>query len=65
MLRSEGFPPPIGGAYRLDALMAWENGVLSGELPGVPDASPGPDAAAPVPVTELPVRRNTRRKRAA
>ena len=46
MLKSTGFPRRIGDRFRLDTLIAWEQAVLTGELPGRPD-EPG-DAAAPV-----------------
>lgn len=37
MLRSEGFPRPIGGdRYRLDTLIAWENGQLAAARPAKP-----------------------------
>ena len=39
MLFSTGFPRAIGGRYRLDTLLQWEDRVLSGELPGRPDVS--------------------------
>lgn len=38
MLKSTGFPRPIGGRYRLDTVMIWEDRVLAGELTGKPDA---------------------------
>ena len=37
MLASAGFPQAIGGRYRLDTVLAWEDRVLSGELSGRPD----------------------------
>ncbi len=37
MLRSEGFPRPIGGdRYRLDTLIAWENAQLVAARPAKP-----------------------------
>jgi predicted DNA-binding transcriptional regulator AlpA len=37
MLRSEGFPRPIGGdRYRLDTLIAWENAQLAATRPAKP-----------------------------
>ena len=37
MLRSEGFPRPIGGdRYRLDTLVAWENAQLAAARPAKP-----------------------------
>lgn len=37
MLRSEGFPRPIGGdRYRLDTLIAWENAQLAAARPAKP-----------------------------
>lgn len=41
VLKQVGFPLPIGGAYRLDLLMAWEDRVLTGAENG----SPSNDAA--------------------
>jgi deazaflavin-dependent oxidoreductase (nitroreductase family) len=35
MLRSTGFPRRIGDRFRLDTLIAWEQAVLAGELPGL------------------------------
>jgi hypothetical protein len=34
MLRSAGFPRRIGDRFRLDTLIAWEQAVLAGEVPG-------------------------------
>lgn len=40
MLRSEGFPRPIGGdRYRLDTLIAWENAQLAAVRPAKPAPS--------------------------
>lgn len=40
MLRSEGFPRPIGGdRYRLDTLIAWENAQLAAARPAKPAPS--------------------------
>lgn len=40
MLRSEGFPRPIGGdRYRLDTLVAWENAQLAAVRPVKPAPS--------------------------
>ena len=37
MLRSDGFPRPIGGdRYRLDTLVAWENSQLTASRPAKP-----------------------------
>lgn len=37
MMRSEGFPRPIGGdRYRLDTLVAWENAQLGAARPAKP-----------------------------
>lgn len=37
MLRSDGFPRPIGGdRYRLDTLVAWENAQLASSRPAKP-----------------------------
>ena len=48
MLRSEGFPRPIGGdRYRLDTLIAWENAQLVAARP-------------PRPVPSLPPRKRGR-----
>lgn len=48
MLRSEGFPRPIGGdRYRLDTLVAWENAQLAVARPAKP-------------VTSLPPRKRIR-----
>lgn len=44
MLKSPGFPAAIGGRYRLDTLMAWEERVLAGELSGRPATPEGPSA---------------------
>lgn len=40
MTKSKGFPRPIGGAYRLDTLYAWDDRVFAGELTGKPDPKP-------------------------
>jgi hypothetical protein len=42
MLKATGFPAAIGGRYRLDTLMAWEDRVLAGELSGRPETSEEP-----------------------
>ena len=47
MLKSSGFPRRIGGRYRLDTLMNWEDRVLSGEIPGDPDSSSPPPTSDP------------------
>jgi predicted DNA-binding transcriptional regulator AlpA len=40
MLRSEGFPRPIGGdRFRLDTLIAWENAQLAAARPAKPTPS--------------------------
>ncbi|TAL16148.1 MAG: hypothetical protein EPN99_12820 [Frankiales bacterium] len=40
MLRSEGFPRPIGGdRFRLDTLIAWENAQLAAARPAKPAPS--------------------------
>ncbi|HEX3005159.1 MAG TPA: hypothetical protein VHO27_13180 [Angustibacter sp.] len=47
MLKSAGFPAAIGGRYRLDTLMAWEERVLAGELsgrPATPEGRPAVDS---------------------
>jgi hypothetical protein len=43
MLSSTGFPPAIGLRYRLDTILAWEDDVIAGKLPGHPDR-PSPEA---------------------
>lgn len=68
MLKSAGFPPRVGLAFRLDTIMAWEDRVLAGELPGVPDQADRSGLAEEAtlePVAQLPARRNSRRNRAA
>jgi hypothetical protein len=52
MLASTGFPRTIGGRYRLDTLIAWEDRVLSGELTGRPDPRDDQADAAPRQITE-------------
>jgi hypothetical protein len=52
ILASTGFPRTIGGRYRLDTLIAWEDRVLSGELTGRPDPRNDQADAAPRQITE-------------
>jgi hypothetical protein len=47
MLRSTGFPRALGGRYRLDTLLAWDERVLTGELTGRPDPRPRAAKRAP------------------
>jgi hypothetical protein len=51
MLKSTGFPRRIGDRFRLDTLIAWEQAVLAGELPGRPD-EPESTGDAATTVTE-------------
>ena len=65
MLRSPGFPPRIGDAYRLDTLVAWEQGQLAGAAgaavpPGSTQAS-APVAAASGGDTGSPTEETTSR----
>ena len=80
-LKKPGFPRPIGGNYRLDTLIAWEDRCLAGDVPErdattvmVPLVEPvtaqgaRPDCVA-TPThdspAELPQRSQSRRRRAA
>ena len=80
-LKKAAFPRPIGGQYRLDTLMAWEEWCLTLHQPcqretvaatpllePVPAPAPSSDSAA-TPThglpAELPQRSQTRRRRAA
>jgi hypothetical protein len=54
MLKSTGFPRRIGDRFRLDTLIAWEQTVLAGELPGHPDEPETPGDAPVEPVTNGP-----------
>ena len=62
MLSSTGFPRTIGGRYRLDTLIDWEDRVLSGELTGRPDSRDDQADAAPRQITS-PTRWSSRRRR--
>lgn len=61
VLRSTGFSRRIGDRFRLDTLIAREQAVLAGELPGRPAEPESPDD---VPVA-APTRRRTRGTRRA
>lgn len=64
-LKEPGFPRPVGGVWRLDTLMAYEERVAAGELPGeVPTAAPAAETTAPAPA-QFPARRRTRTDRKA
>jgi len=70
-LKKPGFPRPIGGNYRLDTLIAWEDRCLAGDVP------PKDAITVTIPVAELvtaqthdrpaelPQRSQSRRRRAA
>jgi hypothetical protein len=74
-LKKPGFPRPIGGNYRLDTLIAWEDRCLAGVVPQndaitamIPLAEASSDSAAPPThggPAELPQRSQSRRRRAA
>jgi hypothetical protein len=80
-LKKAGFPRPIGGNYRLDSLIVWEDGCLTANEPepdaaviAVPLVEPVPVQApdlvdVPVPVDDTPVqlpqRSQSRRRRAS
>jgi hypothetical protein len=80
-LREATFPRPIGGSYRLDTLIVWEDGCLTANEPelgatvaAVPLVEPVTEQASnPVDVpaliddssAELPQRRWSRRRRAS
>jgi hypothetical protein len=80
-LKKPGFPRPIGGNYRLDTLIAWEDRCLTANEPerdatviAIPLVEPvtvqAPNPVdVPVPVddtpAELPQRRQSRRRRAS
>ncbi|NMM34106.1 MAG: hypothetical protein HHJ13_08920 [Phycicoccus sp.] len=46
-LKKPGFPRPIGGNYRLDTLIAWEDRCLAGDVP------PKDAITVSIPVAEL------------
>lgn len=67
MLKADGFPNSIGGRYRLDSLIGWEEDLLGGtsQISAPVHPEPGPDrpgrAALTTPnTTLLPTRRRTR-----
>lgn len=43
-LRDQGFPRPVAGRYRLDLLMAWEDGLLAEAAPPPTSTPVGPPA---------------------
>jgi hypothetical protein len=73
MLQAPGFPRRIGGKYRFDALLAWEERELLGlNTPAAPVTEPVVDSRAQVaatrpqkPVPTIPARKRPGRKAAS